>query len=137
MARPRRNLPTGARDFIMSQAESGALQETKVARGLGLSLEIFRRIREEDERAAALWREAMAAERDALVQRLYERAQEGDVKAASFLLGARHGLRENDSGDAGARSSVVIQLPASMSAEQYKRVMKVEQAQPALEAADD
>ena len=137
MPRPRKHLPPGARDYIMSVAESGALQETKVARGLGLSLEIFRRIIRADEHAAALWREAMAVERDTIVSRMYARALEGDVPAARFMLAARHGLREQDGGDAGQRSSVVIQLPGSMSEEQYKRVMQVERAAPALEGSSD
>ena len=137
MPRPRKHLPAGAREFIMAQAESGALQETKAARGLGLSLDKFRRIIRDDPDAAALWREALAVERDALVKRLYERAQEGDVKAASYLLAARHGLREADGGDAGQRSSVVISLPAAASERDWRRIVQADQAQPALAGGED
>ena len=137
MARPRRHLPPGARDFIMSVAESGALQETKVARGLGLSLDNLRRIVREDEHAAALWREAMAVERDAIIQRQYERAMEGDSRAATFLLAARHGLREQDGGDAGQKGgNITIQLPGSMTEAQWRRMLQVEQSAPALEGGD-
>ena len=137
MPRPRKHLPAGAAQFIRDQAASGCLQETKCARALGLSLDVFRRVIRDDPDAAAVWREALATERDAIVQRMYRLAMEGDTKAASFLLSARHGLRENDGGDAGQRSNITIQLPASMSEAQYKRVMQVERAAPALEGGGD
>lgn len=138
MPRPRKHLPPGAREYIMSVAQSGALRETVVAKGLGLSLDIFRKILREDEHAAKLWREAMATERDAIIQRQYERAMEGDSRAATFLLAARHGLREQDGGDNGQKGgNITIQLPGSMSESQWRRTLQVEQSNPALEHDGD
>ena len=137
MARPRSNLPVGSREIIMAQAESGCLQETKVARALGLSLRVFRRIRRDNDDAAQLWEEALATERDALLSVLHGRAREGDVKAAQYLLAARHGMRE-DGGDSGQKGGdVTIQLPAAMSMDQWRRFAQVEQSAPALEGGSD
>ena len=136
MARPRTHLPPGARDLIMGQAESGALQETKVARALGLSLQVFRRILKNNDDARALWEEAMAVERDTIVNRMHSLAMEGDTKAATFLLAARHGLRERGGEDGEGGGRVVIQLPGSMSEAQYRRVMQVEQGAPQIGADD-
>jgi hypothetical protein len=116
----------------MEQAQGGSLQETKIARALGLTLQSFRRIIKNNEDAQAVWEEGLAAERDAILAKMSQLALEGDQKAAQFLLAARHGLRERggDDGDSGAR--VVISLPNSMSEAQYRRVMQVEQQSPQI-----
>jgi hypothetical protein len=97
-------------------------------------LKVFRRILRDDEDAAALWSEALAVERDAILAKMYQLAQEGDTKAATFMLAARHNMRErgDEGGDSGAR--VVISLPGSMSEAQYRRII---QAGPALEGGAD
>lgn len=128
MPRPRRHLPPGARDYVLSCAEGAALSETKIARALGMTFKTWRRILKDDPDARALWDEALAIERDTVVQKLYERAQEGDVAAARFLLGSRHGLRENGTTDADSgRSAVTINLPGALSAQQYARLIQPEQ----------
>lgn len=109
----------------MACAEQGALQETKIARGLGLAFATWRRILKDDADAKALWDEARATERDQIVSRLHERAMEGDTNAAHFLLGANHGLREQgNTGDDSGRGGVVINLPSSLSESQYKRLFE-------------
>lgn len=127
MPRPRKRLPAGAREYVLQCAEGAALAETKIARGLGMGFATWRRILKTDPDAQALWTEAKAVERDTIVQKLYDRALEGDVQASRFLLGARHGLREQGAAEgAEGRSSVTINLPGSMSAAQYKRMVSVE-----------
>lgn len=127
MPRPRKHLPPGAREFILTAAEDGALSETKICRALGIRFRTWRRILRQDEDAKALWQEAMAVERDAVVQKLFERAMEGETAAARFLLGARHGLREQgDTGGDSGRSAVTINLPGSMSRAQYAKLIQVE-----------
>lgn len=127
MPRPRKHLPSGAREFILKCAEDTALQETKIAKALGMSYATWKKILKHDPDAQALWDEAQAIERDHIVQKLYDRACEGDVPAARFLLGARHGLRENGATEGSeGRSSVTINLPGSMNAKQYERLISVE-----------
>ncbi len=126
MPRPRKYLPPGAREYILAAAEDNALAETKICRALGMGFRAWRRILAEDADAGALWAEALAIERDAIVGKLFDRAMEGDVQAARFMLGARHGLREQGGTGDATRSSVTINLPGSMSAKQYERLITVE-----------
>ena len=108
----------------MACAEQGALQETKIARGLGLAYGTWRRILKDDADARTLWAEAQAAERDQIVGKLHDRAMEGDTNAARFLLAARHGLRENGGTSDDSRSPVTINLPAPMTETQYRRLFE-------------
>jgi hypothetical protein len=138
MPRPRKTLPSGARSHILRCAEDAALQPTKICRALGLSYKVWTRILRDDEDAQALWTEAKAIERDSVVGKMYSLAMEGDVQAARFILGARHGLRENGATDgAEGRSSVVINLPASLDANTYRRLLSVEQAEAKAISHDD
>ena len=127
MPRPRKWLPAGARDYILTCAQDAALAETKICKALGMSYQTWKRILKHDPDAKALWTEALAIERDAVVGKLYDRAMEGDTNAARFLLGARHNMRESgDTAGAEGRSSVTINLPGSMSAKQYEKLIQVE-----------
>lgn len=127
MARPRVNMPPGARQFILECAADRALSETAIARGLGMSYRTWKRLLRDNEDAKALWREALATERDNVLQKLFERSMEGDTGAAKFLLAARHGLSENNGKNADSgRGNVVINLPSPVTAAQYKRMIQVE-----------
>ena len=108
----------------MACAEQGALQETKIARGLGLAFATWRKILANDTDAKQLWDEARAAERDQIVSKLHDRAMEGDTNAARFLLAANHGMRENGGTGDDSRSPVTINLPAPMSEAQYRRLFE-------------
>ena len=127
MPRPRRHLPAGARDYVLQCAADRALSETAIARGLGMSYATWKRLLRDNKDAQALWREALATERDNVLQKLFERSMEGDTGAAKFLLAARHGLSENNGKDADSgRGNVVINLPSPVTAAQYKRMVQVE-----------
>ncbi|WP_184947786.1 hypothetical protein [Salinisphaera orenii] len=102
------------------------MQPTKICRALGLSYKVWKRILRDDEDAQALWEEAKAIERDAVVAKMYALAMEGDVSAARFILASRHGLSEKGDTAGAERSSVTINLPGSMSARQYERLVSVE-----------
>ena len=125
MARKRKHLPPGAKEYILQLAQDNALQETKICKALGLHFETWRRILRDDEDAKALWEHAKAIERDSVLESVYTKALEGDMQAARFLLAARHGMREQGSqGDEQTSGSVVINLPPSMSETQYKRLFE-------------
>jgi len=126
MARPRKRLPPGSRDILLGMAESGALYESRAASALGMSLRAFRRLLKDSQDAAEVWDEAMAFERDALLERLHRRVQEGDARAAQYLLAARHGVTDRPEGDSkqAQQPSVHIHLPSAMTPDQYARAIE-------------
>ena len=75
--------------------------------------------------ARALWQQALSVERDALIGALFNRAIEGDTKAAQFLLAARHGITEKQADQFGERVNITFQLPAALNQEQYSKLMQV------------
>ncbi len=67
-------------------ATDNGLKESTAATALGIPLKDFRRLIVKNPDARALWDEALSVERDALLGALFNRAMEGDTKAAQFLL---------------------------------------------------
>ncbi len=124
MARPYTKLPPGARMHLERMAESGMLSESRAADALGMPLVQFRRVIEEHQESRRIWQDALAIERDCLLDALYQKAVEGDTKAATTLLAVRHGLNEKSAEKPGERVSVVFQLPEAMPAEKYIEAMK-------------
>lgn len=123
MARPFEKLPPGSRDALLAMAGKG-LKESTAATALGVPLKDFRRVIAKNPEAKALWQEAMSVERDALIGALFNRAIEGDTKAAQFLLAARHGLSERQTEQPGERVNITFQLPAALSNEQYAKLVQ-------------
>ena len=79
----------------------------------------------------ALWQEALSVERDALIGVLFNRAIEGDTKAAQFLLAARHGMTEKQVEQGGDRVNITFQLPAALNPEQYAKLIQSTTPEPA------
>ena len=129
MARPWQQLPPGARDALISMAETTGLKESTAAAALGMPLKDFRRCITKDERSKAVWDEAMAVERDVLMGLMYQKAKEGDTKAAQFLLASRHGMSERTPESTGRGVNITFQLPAALPASEY-----LEQLKPTIEA---
>ena len=127
MARPFEKLPAGAKNHLEAMAATGLLSESAAATALGMPLSEFRRVIGEHKPSIAIWDNALAVERDQLLAALYNKAVEGDTKAAQTLLAVRHGMSEKQpQGDSG-RVSVVFNLPAAMDAAEYMKAVKVEQ----------
>lgn len=122
MARPYEKLPPGSRDALLSMARNG-LRESTAATALGIPLHEFRRVIKKNPDAKALWEEALSVERDALLDSLFNRAVEGDTKAAQYLLAARHGMSEKAPEPAHERVNITFQLPAALTNEQYTQLM--------------
>lgn len=124
MARPFEKLPPGSRDALLSMAGNG-LKESTAATALGVPLHEFRRVIRKNPEAKALWEEALSVERDALISALFNRAIEGDTKAAQFLLSARHGMSDKQTDQPGERVNITFQLPAALNPDQYAKLVQV------------
>ena len=127
MARPFEKLPAGAKTHLEAMAATGLLSESAAATALGMPLSEFRRVIGEHKPSTAIWDNALAVERDQLLKALYDKAVEGDTKAAQTLLAVRHGMSEKQPQGNSERVSVVFNLPQAMDAAEYMKAVKVEQ----------
>ena len=127
MARPFEKLPAGAKTHLEAMAATGLLSESAAATALGMPLNEFRRVIGEHKPSKEIWDVALAVERDQLLAAMYDRAIEGDTKAAQTLLAVRHGMSEKQPQGNSERVSVVFALPAAMDAAEYAKAVRVEQ----------
>ena len=127
MARPFEKLPAGAKTHLEAMATNGLLSESAAATALGMPLNEFRRVIGEHKPSKEIWDVALAVERDQLLAAMYDRAIEGDTKAAQTLLAVRHGMSEKQPQGNSERVSVVFNLPAAMDAAEYAKAVRVEQ----------
>ena len=127
MARPFEKLPAGAKNHLEAMAATGLLSESAAATALGMPLSEFRRVIGEHKPSTAIWDNALAVERDQLLKALYNKAVEGDTKAAQTLLAVRHGMSEKQPQGNSERVSVVFSLPGAMDAAEYAKAVRVEQ----------
>lgn len=137
MGRHYENLPKGARTHLEAMAHNGLLSETIAAQALGMPLRDFRKVIRENPDAAGIWNDALAIERDNLLKALYDRAADGDTKAAQTLLAVRHGLNEKTPQRPSETVSVNIHLPASMDAEKYLEAIRVDKQRAVTHEQDD
>ena len=127
MARPRKNLPANGLQVIRDLASNG-VQETIIAKALGMDLKTWRRIRTEDPEAKAVWEEARALEEDKLAGELFRQAiEEKNTVACIFLLKARHKYRDVGAtdGDGEGRVNININLPASLPKDAYQKLIEI------------
>ena len=127
MARPFEKLPAGAKNHLEAMAATGLLSESAAATALGMPLSEFRRVIGEHKPSIAIWDNALAVERDQLLAALYNKAVEGDTKAAQTLLAVRHGMSEKAPQGNSERVNIVFSLPQAMDAGEYMKAVKVEQ----------
>ena len=127
MARPFEKLPAGAKTHLEAMAATGLLSESAAATALGMPLNEFRRVIGEHKPSKEIWDVALAVERDQLLAAMYDRAIEGDTKAAQTLLAVRHGMSEKQPQGNSERVSVVFSLPGAMDAAEYAKAVRVEQ----------
>jgi|SRR5690554_4238590 len=124
MARPFEKLPAGAKTHLEAMAANGLLSESAAATALGMPLDQFRRVIAENKQSKEIWDNALSIERDQLLNALYNRALDGDTKAAQTLLAVRHGMTEKQPQGASERVSVVFNLPAAMDTEGYLKAIQ-------------
>src|SRR6056297_203901 len=121
MARPYEKLPPGAKRHLEAMATNGMLSESAAATALGMPLDQFRKVIAEDPKSKEVWENALAIERDNLLEALYSKAMDGDTKAAQTLLAVRHGLTEKQPQGAQAGVSISFTLPSAMDAASYHK----------------
>jgi hypothetical protein len=125
VGRPRKNLPANGLDIVRRLASNG-VNETAIAAALGLSFDVWKRIRDEDPEAKAAWQEARAIEENKLAGKLYEEAMGGNMTACIFLLKGRHGWRDiGPADDSGVRTAIQINLPGPLKPEDYTKLVTV------------
>ncbi len=127
MARPFEKLPAGAKNHLESMAANGLLSESAAATALGMPLDQLRKVITEHGPSKEIWANALAVERDQLLSALYNKATEGDVKAAQTLLAVRHGMSEKQPKGSSERVSVVFNLPQALDPAEYMKAVRVEQ----------
>ena len=124
MARPYEKLPPGAKHHLERMAENGLLSESTAAKALGMPLDQFRKVIKQDKKSKDIWENAQAIERDNLLQALYNKAVDGDTKAAQTLLAVRHGLTEKQPQGAQAGVQINFTLPTALDPESYQKAIK-------------
>jgi len=100
-------------------AAASGLKESTAARALGMPLSQFRKVIKHNPEAAELWEDCLSIERDALLERLWNRSKEGDTQAAKYLLAARHGMSEQRPEKAERGVNVTFVLPSAMDPAKY------------------
>ena len=117
--RPLKLAPAGAGARIEALAADG-FSLIGVARGMGVSKDTLAKWFDTDPALKNAFDQGRETERHTLHNMLYRQATEaGNATAAMFLLKARHGYREGDTGDQANRVSINFSLPGAMSMKDF------------------
>lgn len=127
MGRPKKQLESDDYQAIEDMAKRG-LREVDIARRLGMAINTWMRIKEEDQAALDAWEAGRGAEHAMLVGVLHRAAiHEKNTGAAMFLLKTRYGYREKDEiRPEENRVRVMFELPGSANPADYLRVIEGE-----------
>lgn len=106
---------------IQAMAARG-LWDKEIAQSLGMAASTFIERKKENPALQAALDAGRAVEHEQLHNALHTAAMAGNIVAAIFLLKARHGYREQDSGR-DAPSQVVINLPGAMPLDQFAKTI--------------
>jgi hypothetical protein len=146
MARPRKQLPPNGLEIIREGAANG-LSQPRLARALGMGVDAFRRIVDENHQAREAFEEARAVEHDELHGMLMRAArgtpaqydadgnlvraeQAPQLRAMEILWKTRHGYREQgEPPGATATAAVQIMLPGQLPVEKLRELGFVPPAQ--------
>ena len=115
------------RDYltVASMAASGA-RHIDVARRLGMNHETWQRIREENPKALEAFEAGRSELHEELASILINKAREGNVPCLLFSLKIYYGYRENQPVPIQHHHRVTIELPQSLTPEQYEALGKLE-----------
>lgn len=112
--RPLKQPPADAHARIAAHAADGH-SVLGIAHALGTSPDTLRKWFDADPTLKEAFDKGRERERHALHNMLYRQAMEGaNATAAMFLLKARHGYREGDTGDQANRVHITFSLPGAL-----------------------
>ena len=127
MPQPRKHLEHQHYELIEKLAARGCAERT-IARACGVGWTRWHEVKKRDRRCVEALERGRAVEHDALVGSLFQAATEkGIVTAAIFLLKCRHNYCDTPPPTPPSTTSVevVIQVPAPLTPEQYRKVLDV------------
>lgn len=127
-------LPADGWDTIVALASHGAREPT-IAKGLGLSWRVWRRLKEQSETVRNALRVGRMIDAEEIACKLREKAVGGNIVAMIAYLKMVHGYRDAGPTEAGeAPVRISITLPAALTPEQYREMVTIDAA-PAPEIA--
>lgn len=100
-----------------------------IAAKMGISKLAFQRWLKDHQEIRAAYEAGLAVEEQEILSELRKILKKGNATPGIFLLKARHGYREGESQIEDNRVQISVQLPASLSPEQYKQVIDVTKKQ--------
>lgn len=115
----RKRRVTAEQLVTITEMAARGCREIDIARACGMSQPVFGRLKKEQPEIIDALEAGRQVEHDALRGKLFDLAMNGQVVPAIFLLKTRHGYRENDAPRESA-STVVINLPSALPADQYR-----------------
>ncbi len=110
---------------VASMAAAGARQRD-IAQRLGMARDTWQRVREEDQRALEAFEAGRSELHEELAGILIAKAREGNVPCLLFSLKVFFGYRENQPVPIEHLHTVKIELPQSLTPEQYEQLGKLE-----------
>ena len=133
---PRSEPQPGDADQIYRLATSGHGVRS-IASHIQIGLETFMRWLKEHKEIKFAYQAGLAEEEQEIVTELRKILKGGNATPGIFLLKARHGWREGESQVEDNRVQISVQLPASLTPDQYKQVIDVTRKQELPGGGDD
>jgi len=116
--RPAKRPPADAVERVRALSAEGH-SPVGIAQQLGIGRKTLDKWRAEFPAIDEAYREGVERERYELHSTLAQKARDGNIVAAMFLLKSRHQYKEGDQSDQGGRPSITINLPGAMSLQQF------------------
>lgn len=116
--RPAKRPPADAAERIRALSAEGH-STVGIAQHLGIGRKTLDRWRAEFPALDEAYREGVERERYDLHSMLAQKARDGNIVAAMFLLKSRHQYKEGDQSEQSGRPSITINLPSAMTLQQF------------------
>ena len=110
---------------VVEQMVAGGKSKGSIAKELGISAQLFRKILDRDGKVKEFYDRGIAKLEDWATDRLMKMAEKGNVTALIYLTKARLGW--NEAGPPVAQTNVQIVLPQARSEADYMQTIEVKQ----------